>query len=330
MSTYYEILGLPNNATTEQISEALQDEEKKLSLTLSQADESKRTEAKKQITLFASIEKILLDPKARAEYDAKLAATVMSPFDALNRSDHAVDELVLQFQTMVQKGQIEEGLGLIENAVAKNPNDTIYQNCLALAYQEVAFIPWVSKDGSNIMHAISYDQAVHARTMVERALALKLDNQELRASLEKDRKIVDDVFKYQYCGATVQPAIAFALGLFAWHSGEDVGMALWLILGSLLYVISCFLPSYTVNREFHENRDGSERYDNFGWVKPMMDKLPDNLFGMFGKFCLFAIVIAIIPVFGIYNLYQFHRDSIQRWIQAQLDGTGALSRLVKK
>ncbi|HEX4019930.1 MAG TPA: zinc ribbon domain-containing protein [Acidobacteriaceae bacterium] len=183
----------------------------------------------------------------------------------------------------------------LERIAGEHPEDESYQKLLAVQLHDDAMKDWWKdpKDGQFL--CTSFQQIQHARTQLTRAAALRFHDPQLRADLEKLRKLADDMEQRQYTGNWLQIVI---LGLF------------WIFPGVIWWYVNR-RPAFLINRDYVREIQTGKHPGAGAKMGGAMEKV-SNFFDSIteGWGWIFSLIFMVVfsPVFMILAYKQNYLD----------------------
>lgn len=193
----------------------------------------------------------------------------------------------------VQNGMFREGLEALESAVREAPDDPYLQEHLARALVMAATQGWTAiGEGHPLLPAgiypTDYQHISSAQAMIDRALSLKFDDQELRREMQAIRRDTDTYLKRRFTGNWFVAIVTAVIG---------IPLMFIPTLIAILYVVSAFTPVYKINRRLAMGKP----YTGFTFLGPMFN---DGNVGCVGLIVMYAIIIVLMPFVVIWNFIQ--------------------------
>lgn len=222
------------------------------------------------------------------------------PGDALKQYQRAaqIDPATTMYRAavgavLVKNDEYAQGIQILEQCRQEEPENPIYQWFLAIAYDASATLGWthIGEDHPILdagWYATDYKHITDAQASVDKALALKFDDPELMADIQKDRQLIDQNLKRHFTCNWWVVGIVAVIGLF--FSGIPTVVA-------VLYAVSAFTPQYKINERLVRGK----QFNEFAFLGPL-DKL-----GWVGGWIIMILTILIMPIVVIVNF-------IRNWI----------------
>ena len=172
------------------------------------------------------------------------------PADAMQQYQRAsqVDPGNLMYRAgvgamLVKLGRCDEAVQLLEQCVKEEPSATSYQWFLAIAYADMAHRSWTYVGPGNAVpegyYATSKAQVREAQFFIAKAMSLKHDDDELRATIARTQVDINQNIKRRFDGSYAGPIIA---GI-AWSCLLFSGLVML-----PLYFFAARPPQYAINK----------------------------------------------------------------------------------
>ena len=183
----------------------------------------------------------------------------------------------------------------MERIAAAHPEDESYQKLLAVQLHDDAMKDWWRnpEDGQNLCTSIG--QIRHARMQLNRAAALQFNDPELRASIEKLRKVTDSMEQREYTGNWVQIVI---LGLFYIFPG-----VIWWYVNRR--------PAFLINLDYKKSIETGKHPGAGAKMGGAMEKVSDffdSVTGGWGGWFALAFMVIFSPIFMLLAFKQNYLD----------------------
>jgi ribosomal protein L7/L12 len=158
------------------------------------------------------------------------------------------------------------------------------------------------------LYATDYQNIVQAQTALNKALALRHDNPEVTADIQKARRELDDSLKRRFtCNWAVAIIIAL-LGIPAF--GIPTILA-------ILYVISTYTPQYRINKQLVAGK----HFNQFAALGKLMPKNGGAVANILGFCLVYTLAMMLLPVFVAINFYR-------NWFDKMRGGNKALAAAI--
>jgi tetratricopeptide (TPR) repeat protein/osmotically-inducible protein OsmY len=234
---------------------------------------------------------------------------------AVGRAPDSVDVKIQYGRLQILAGHVEEGIAIIEECARIAPNAPFVVRLLAYAYMDCARFGWTfvsdeqiaaiaanAPDAANILdvgvNATAQRHVEDAQRWIDKALAMGLEDPQLKREVEEMSKDVAANRKRIFTGNWVVGGIGVLLGLIGgfWNGG-------WVfVLGSGIYLASSFPAIYAIKRRALRGA----KFDDFGWISRTAERFPQP----WGHIVGFVVAIALIPFLAAWNLYRNFGDEI--------------------
>lgn len=134
---YYQLLGISQNASDEEIKNAVVEKHKQYRNRVNHPDLKKRQSAERVMETIQKAKEILLAPEKRRQYNERLADRKgrKDQPDQVDITDH--DEMIARIYELIERGRSFEAIPLGKEAVERWPNDA--DSWAALAYAHAAW-----------------------------------------------------------------------------------------------------------------------------------------------------------------------------------------------
>jgi tetratricopeptide (TPR) repeat protein len=221
---------------------------------------------------------------------------------------------------LINMGQVDEGIRVLEQCVEIEPKNSSFQKALATAYLDSAYLGWTKVDGGQPV-ATDSNQVTLALSALKKALSLSFEDPEFTADLKKLEQDIDSMTRKIFVGNKGLPLLIGAFALLASFNGGGT-IAIFYLLIVVLYVGGSFIPQYAINRQLISGN----KFDEFGWIsryffeddidyKNLFTEINfKNIFTVY-KLCIgCSLILVAFPVFAIYNIYRYHSSQIHQWL----------------
>jgi len=205
----------------------------------------------------------------------------------------------------LKNNKYDEAIEILEACRKEEPENKTYEWFLAIAYSETGYRGWtyVPEDEpiQQGWYATSKEHIDAAKAMMEKALALNFDDDELRADIENQKRDVERNLKRKYSPplrwvGTLIAVIYIFVGFSMLEDGLFLAF-LWFGGGGILYFVGSMTPQYIVNRdEINVMQYGSK-----------VDKVVDIARGFGDAQAGWMMIIGVaigLPIIASYRVYK--------------------------
>ena len=190
---------------------------------------------------------------------------------------------------LVKNEQYAQGIEILEQCRSEQPDNAQYQWFLAIAYAASATLGWTHVgEGHPLLsegwYATEHKHITDAQEAIDKALALKFDDPELEAEIQKDRQRIAENLKRSF---TCKWFVAIVVSL--------IGIPALFIptLLAILYVISSRAPQYKINSRLVQGK----QFNEFAFLGSLFG----NEIGWIGLLVMYALIIGLMPFVIIVN-----------------------------
>ena len=192
---------------------------------------------------------------------------------------------------LIKKNEFEEGIRIIEQCIKEEPENDSYKWFHALGlYQRAESHFWENPE-TGLITVTSKEAAEKAGQDIDQALALKYDDDELRAELKKSKEYLNDMNKRKFFGSWV---LVIVWALF------------YVVPGILMYVAS-LRPQYKIQRDLQKLVEENKGEDKFvgGEYGAYLHALPPGMkwAATLPRFIVWIVMIVLSPITFLYNAY---------------------------
>ncbi|MBV2137115.1 MAG: tetratricopeptide repeat protein [Candidatus Thiodiazotropha sp. (ex Ctena orbiculata)] len=157
----------------------------------------------------------------------------------------------------LKNDKFDEAIQILEACRKEEPENKTYEWFLAIAYSETGYRGWtyVPEEAPipSGWYATSKEHIDTAKAMMEKALALKFDDNELREDIENQKRDIERNLKRKFSPplrwlGMIAAAIYIVVGVGMLGDGEFLPF-LWFAGGGVLFFVGSMTPQYILNRD---------------------------------------------------------------------------------
>jgi tetratricopeptide (TPR) repeat protein len=184
--------------------------------------------------------------------------------DALQQYQRAsqIDPSTIMYQAAIgvlflKNDKFEEAIKILEACKNEDPDNKTYGWFLAIAYSQTAYHGWTfvpeDEEIDSGWYATSIEHINSAQELLEKALSLEFDDDELRIEIENQKKEIERNLKRKFTPALgnlgiIVAIIYIVIGISSLSNGEIFPL-FWFTGGGILFFIGSMTPQYIVNRD---------------------------------------------------------------------------------
>ncbi|MEZ5549040.1 MAG: tetratricopeptide repeat protein [Pseudomonadales bacterium] len=192
---------------------------------------------------------------------------------------------------LVKNKEYEEGIKILEQCLQEDPDNKSYKWFLAIGLWGRAESYFWRNPEDDSGYVTSKDDAEKAGQIIDRALSLEYDDDDMRADLKELKEFLNGSFKRKFAGSWL---LVILWGLF------------YVIPGVLMYVAS-LRPQHKLSRDVQKLIEENKGEDKFigGEYGAYMHALPPGMkwAATLPRFIVWIVMIVLSPITFLYNIY---------------------------
>jgi len=173
---------------------------------------------------------------------------------------------------LLKNEKYKDSIEILERCRQQEPDNTTYQWFLAIAYTESTYEHWTFiPDGhetvSSGYYATEKAQVQEAEGLVNKAEALKFDDDELTAHIQSVKNNVQAMYARKFYGNWIVTGVYILLGFVMFGQGASGAAAGLFFLGSAgFYIFASRPPQYKLNRKIILGQSPTGGFDGIIWI----------------------------------------------------------------